>query len=656
MQRIRSFKLILFVFAWLTFGAACGSTSSGPGPVFLDTNNSDTTQILDTTTRIGELSFVAPVGDNGQACGNQCTFIMSYGEARPLQVRYMADNQPIANELLTYQIIDPLSGNPAPAGAQYVVLPSSQTPTDNTGVGSMTAQAQSLVGQVRVRVTVTSAPQVQPLYFDIAVSPKNLTPLSLSLSYPGLRNIEAVDVYLYRQTPQAPNPCANVDPTSPGPPLGTADQFVSESKPLPYSVNFKNFPNLETDSPQYYTIIVLGHELNSTTNFAWVCEDGLTNKDLVKVQYGLSNVLPMVLEDVPPTLVGIYDVNNYFDMISGLPPSVEGPVNAVLNLFESPVGGILQLTCAIGGDALDGICAQLFVDPANPCVEPGCLKGLGEVLVPILDQFVWAAIENNLGATIFQVGQDVRMLLTDLNLESTIEFFAEPDGNGLILEGTNSEIWHGFRYRWTFGQDCPLNDETCGWNYISMEALPGMSSGVLSSTFTGSVTESESATGVVTQYLNVDEHSVNLKYGLLLNFIFEKIVIPAVMNDPNVDTWTEFLQTLLGGQGCIQTANCCENLASGIDPTFQGVATSLCENLTTLGGVYITAQLMGLDAESGESFTLETKDPCPIYDTDQDIKIDSLGKEGDVCTWNANLSVGGTDVLFDIDFFGLRQE
>ena len=72
--------------------------------------------------------------------------------------------------------------------------------------------------------------------------------------------------------------------------------------------------------------------------------------------------------------------------------------------------------------------------------------------------------------------------------------------------------------------------------------------------------------------------------------------------------------------------------------------------------MYITAQLMGLDAESGESFTLETKDPCPIYDTDQDIKIDSLGKEGDVCTWNANLSVGGTDVLFDIDFFGLRQE
>ena len=320
------------------------------------------------------------------------------------------------------------------------------------------------------------------------------------------------------------------------------------------------------------------------------------------------------------------------------------------------MGGILQLTCEVGGESLDNICSQLFVDPNNPCLEPGCLKGLADVLTPVLNEFVWGAIEDNLGATIFQVGQDVRMLLTELNLESTIEFFAEPDANGLILESSTKEIWHGFRYRWTFGEDCPLNDPTCGWKYISMEALPGMNTATLFSSFSGSVTHTESETGDVIHYLNVDEHPVNLKYGLLLNFIFEKVVIPAVMSDPDVDTWAEFLQTLLGGQGCIQTANCCENLAADIDPTFQGVAISLCDNLTNLGGVYLTAQLVGLDAESGESFTMATKEPCPIFDTNKDIKIDSLGKEGEMCIWDAKLSLSAVDTAFDVDFFGLRQE
>jgi hypothetical protein len=310
----------------------------------------------------------------------------------------------------------------------------------------------------------------------------------------------------------------------------------------------------------------------------------------------------------------------------------------------------------VGGDTLDGICSQLFVDPENPCLDPGCLKGFADVLTPVLNQFVWAAIEDNLGATVFQVGQDVRMLLTELNLESSIEFFSEPGLDGLILENTTQEIWHGFRYRWTFGENCPLNDETCGWHYISMAALPGVSIDALSSSFTGSIIEIESQTGVVTQYLIVDQHPVNIKYGMLLNFILEKLVIPAVLNDPNVDTWTEFLQTLLGGQGCIQTVSCCTNLGAGLDPAWQGVATNLCDSLTTLGGAYLTAQLMDLDASSGESFMLQTKEPCPIYDTNQDIKIDSLGKEGAVCVWDAAVTVGGVDAFFDIDFFGVRED
>jgi hypothetical protein len=154
----------------------------------------------------------------------------------------------------------------------------------------------------------------------------------------------------------------------------------------------------------------------------------------------------------------------------------------------------------------------------------------------------------------------------------------------------------------------------------------------------------------------VDPHPVNIKYGMLLNFIFEKIVIPAVLNDPDVNTWTEFLQTLLGGPGCIKDASCCSNLASGLDPAWQGVATNLCDSLTTLGGTYITAMLLGLDADTGGAFMMSTKDPCPIYDTDFDIEIDSLGKEGAMCIWDAEVHLGGVDAYMDVDFFGLRQQ
>ena len=554
-------------------------------------------------------------------------------ESRPLEVVYMRGSTPGGNAALTFTIVD--------GDASKVQLAAMSTTTGADGKGTMIVSAKSSVGQVRIEVGVMGEPNVAPIYFDVAVTPKGIMPLNVLLQYYGARNIEAVDVLLFRQTTAQPNNCADLIHDS----LPTANQSQSQVKPLPYSVNFSTFPNLEADTPQYYTVVAVGHEQNGP-NLAWACQDGATDKEVVKIAYGLSNQMTLVLEDIPPQLVGSYEMENYFDILSPIPDNIEGPINAVLNLFEDPAGAILQIACMIPGDALTSICEQVFLDPTDPQIDE--LTPLAAGITDIIDSLVSSLIEDNLGKDIFQVGQDVRLLLKELNLESTIELLAEPDADGMIPEAYTKETWHTLNYRWTYGKNCEFGDDTCGWVSYSLYAVGDLDPEVLTGSFNAKVNNYET--------IEIEPHPVNIKYGMLLNFLLEQVIIPLILDDSNVTSWEDFLGTLVGGSGCAIEGTCCSNLADSVDSSLESLVESMCGLLLSQGGSYIRTLLNDLDAGSGESFTLSTKNPCAILDTKNDQKIDHIGTKAEMCVWDATFNFGGDPVTAEADFWGERAE
>ncbi len=638
MIRLRAL-LSICTLGFLVAGTACGSSESDFQNYPSDSSsNMDGSQGDIPNGQIGALSFVKPVGDDDKPCTDTCTLYLSYNSTQKLEVLYVGADGPIPNATVRYEIIQ---------GQETTVQLTAKTATsNNTGAAVTQVKGFNTVGEVRIAVSVDGAPSVTPIYFDVAVTPKGTMPLSILLVYQGSRNLEGTDVLLFRQTAEKPYNCADLDVTN----LPTAELGQYPIKPLPYSVNFPVFPDLENDSPQNYTMVAVGHEVDGPP-LAWACEDGTENPSKVKVAYGASNQLTLVLKDIPPKLQGLYEFENYFDLITMVPEEAQGIINGILELFENPSGGLLLLTCELGETQLQDLCSQIFQDPANPCLEPvgTCLEGWVPLVMDIIDQIVFILIEETLAEDIFDVGQDVRDLLKDLNFESTVEILAEPDPSGLLTEADTKEIWHTLNYRWTLGKNCPTPDDgTCGWESYSLYALPDLNPDLLTGHFTATVNEFET--------IDIDPHSVNLKYGILLNFLLEKVVIPAVMSDPNVDTWEDFLGTLLGGQGCAVQGICCQNLGAQVEPVWQSTAESLCTTITTLAGTAIRGQLMGLDADSGESFVIGTKEPCHLFDVNQDQWIDQFGTEGTMCIWDASIDFNGDVVHMDADFLGKRVD
>jgi len=526
-------------------------------------------------------------------------------------------------------------------------------------------------------VKVDNEPSLETLYFKVDVTPKGQMPLTVVLQYQGKRDAQSVDVTLFRQPTAGGTPkCADLKPDA----LPTADQAKSETKPLPYSVNFPDFKNLETDSPQYYTIVAVGRKVGGPP-LVWACEDGTDAEKPTRVAYGTTNSLTMVLQDIPPSLVGSYELENFFDLVSALPEPWQSNVQTVLDFFKSPSATLLKLVCQIDSSDLDSFCGYLFKDSDNPCVEPAqdCLKNpVGVAAFQVLDGVILDLLENNLGGIggdIFGVGQDIEEMVNNLNIESTMVIHEEPGADGVIPEAAADgppvaeEMWHTLNYRWTYNTDCSPQDMSCGWKSYSMYEIPGLSKDLLTGQFSGKFVDDK---------LTVDPHPLRLSYGALLNFVFESLVLPLISGDEDVDTWEMFLYTLVGGAGCYpevsdpQLKTCCELFAEQSSGDSAGTVYTIakvgCDTLVTEGSKYLRAQLTSLDTVSGENIMIGTKAddpettevdeslPCELKDSDDDLLIDEIGSPGKPCTWELQLNFTEDADNIDATFYGLREE
>ncbi len=495
------------------------------------------------------------------------------------------------------------------------------------------------------------------LDFRILIFPKDPDPLIVGIreyhgDYPQL---DTFKVLLFKEGSTASPTCEDLLPGAL--PTATTESAAVSIMSL---AKFKQLPKLDTELSQTYTVLAQcweSKDLDKTVR-AYGC------KDDVRVEWGDSRYVEIDCSDIPPRIVGSYDLTSTFDLVSGLPPKVADVVDVIIGLFQNPTGQILLLMChpkfgAVGGSSF---CNYLFEDLKDPTLDN--MKSVGTIVSDIINAILLGLLADNcpgddpeLCTNIFQIGGDVGDILKKFQLKSTMTCTKEPDKNGLLPMGTCREVWHTVILKWTLGKDCDPLDDECGAITLSMSAIPGIENAVAANI------EAQLLPGYK---LAIAKHPLDLKYGALVNFAIEKILLPQVFGSgqdglPAVDSYEKLIGSLLAGRDCIYAGTCCAEFAANLlgGTSAPGLTTNLiegaCDALINTGSEYLRSTLIGLDS-TPQNFQIGTPlgDPCQMFDHNKDMRFDALGAKNKPCNWDAGLTIGGA--VYDPEgiFYGTR--
>ncbi len=659
---------ILAAFALVSCG---GGDGSGPGDLTPDVKTVDVgfdqiPQEVDQDTDRGpdvectnKLVFVDATDDLGKPTAASSVFnvSLSYTSTRDLKVAVMCGTTPVLNIATKWEKMNET--------VQSCQIASLMVYSDENGqaVNKLSNVVQKLE-QFQVKVSVDGDDTIDPIYFNIVVTPKGYAPLTVGFAdYKGAyAMLDSADIRLFKQAANGKPTCADF------PSVADVSKAQATVTSPTVSINgtypFLNLPNLDKDKEQMYTIIGLARVGTGPTQ-AWACND----KD-GKVEYGSQTYVELTLKDIPPRIVGSYDVTSTFDLVSGLPPTVQTVVYAITGFFQNPTAEILLLVCKLGGsnNTLSSFCGYVFDDPSNPDINH--LTGTGDIAAQIINALLIGILESNcpdktdptLCSKIYWTGQDVSDILTSFQILSTFTFNKEPDDKGFIPAQYTQEVWHSVRLRWTLGKNCPPSDPDCGWQKFSFSQIPGIDN---------AISGSFDATVLPAWTLSIAPHKLDLKYGALINFAIEKWLLPKLFGDgsdglPAVDCYGAMIGSLMAGKACLQTsdccsatgtcADCCQTFAQNLSNQAGGSLTTnliagACEALISTGQTYLRNMLTGLDA-TPDNFTIGTKEPCALYDTNADMKLDTIGKQDNQCKWDAELTIGSATYPPNGTFYG----
>lgn len=605
---------------------------------------------------VPSLSFADAMDDHGAISDPEVPFdvVLAANGERDLKVRYWECGLPVKDVAIGFEILDD------PSGVCQLAMATGYTDADGIA-GSRVRNVQNVpLAACTVKACVEGAAAVC-VTFRVTLDPESVPPLTVGLDYQGINaKIDAVRVFLFKAGSTGKPSCADL----------AYDALPTASVAMPAvgihgTAVVPKLPGLATDLAQTYTIVALG-SAGSGPTLAWGCNDAEG-----KVVYGASLHVTVTLKDIPPKLVGTYDVRSRFDLVSGLPPAVAQNVAFVMGFYTNPAGSVLLLMCDAGllkrggSTPLKDFCAYLFNDPANPTLDN--LSSTGEIVSTIMNSVLVGLLQNQcpypdnpeLCAQIYFTGKDIGDLLKTFQILSTVTCLQEPDASGGTKPGDCRESWHTVVLKWTLGKDCPPDDDQCGALRLFLEAIPGIYGPVLADIV---ATRSVSADGYT---LAIAPHAVDLKYGALVDFALEKALLPQIFGDgndglPAVDSLEALIGALVAGKSCLADFSCCkvfaENVAAQTSVPSRTLVDAACDDLVSMGAQYVRSSLIMLDA-TPRNLTLgtPTDKSCPLADSNQDLKFDQLGTMESPCQWDANLDLGAAAYAPAGSFYGKRK-
>lgn len=603
-----------------------------------------------------ELRYAMPDGnkdDFSGVCSELCKLQINQNGIRKLYVQVFYGGAPAANVPIKFQLADPA----AATGLGEVLL--QVTLTDENGVAMTEVKSGSQVGVFDVVASIADEdPEVvTPLFFEMHVLSKAKGPLSVTLHYLGVWNpIELADIRVRLIQQQAPGQpaCADLD-------LGDVLPSAQwESPPIgwdqPWNVTYPPFVTWvqkevsKSGQPVSFTVIGLARKSSSDSVRAGGCLDTgatVTWNPTTKALEG--DAVTVVVKDLPARIKGVYDMTTYLDLLSVLPDPVEFAFKAIFDILSDPIAGLLSLACKLGGGSLDSFCGYIFENPKTPAIDD-LKQPFGALIVKFLDSIIFGFLPEDVkkGLT---AGSDIGKILTNMEMGGIIEIKKEPDANGFLSKDHTKDEWMSVTYKWSLGQPCSPKDPACGKKTISFAQFQNEA-------IVGSFDLQRNA---LLSTIDIAKHGLLVKWGALVSFLVQKQLLPLLTGNPKIDTFEMLIKSLLAGQACVDKDTCCADFAKDLAGQQSIVGESflsgVCETLVKLGAGFIEGQLASLDTDTnkGEAMTIWTKD-CPIFDDDQNMVVDTIGKQALPCKWNMTFKLGGNPVALDAVFFAIRQE
>lgn len=631
-----------------------GNDDTGGGEMPADTHQPPT----DEGTTTGDLppaganalSFEQTTDGTGQPCTNKCTQPLEPGQSFEIVVYYKGADGAAINEA---QVVFETT-----AGEDQIKLGAKNAYTDANGRASVSVTAQAAAaGNFDVRISALGDADAGTLIQQIFVNAAVIPPLTVDVEYTGTQSVSAFELRFFLQEGGKPI-CSDVHPDTPG------------AKPTPVMkqggvgvtqvVSISALPGLDDAGTQMWMVQALGPE--GTSPSVNGCTAG------VEVTSGKTADTIVNVVDLPKQFAGTYDATTWADMHTGLSGGAGTAVELLVGLFTNPGETAIKFACANASGELKTVCGFLVDGGGN-------LSGAGIAIAQTADEIFLELMQDQLGDNVFFTGNSLGELLKTMRFGSQITFDAEPvadtGGQGAVFPlGTASEEWVTATFQWKFDQTlCPPGTEDCP----KTVKLENVYQKKLTASLNGGVTAKEEVW--------IEKHAVSgFNYGVLVNFIVEKQVLPLLFGDgtepgpqggnlPPIDSYDKVIATIFGDNVCLYYDDCCDFFLqkegvqsfitdyTGGNPILVAIAESIalaaCNAAPGAGGSWIRNQLIGLGAD------LQIGTPgdkaCPGIDQNGDRTIDNLGQESNRCEWDATWDFVGQSFEPDNSWFGKHK-
>jgi len=612
-----------------------GPAASDAGSDSMDAGSTDAPEV----DAPGKLEFKSMADDFGALCKpDTCSYKMNQNGLRKLEVRYTRGGKPVENVAIKFDVPPPNSVGDVASGSAY---------TDADGIATGNAKSGAAQGTFTVNVTAPSDPAAGTLHFVIKVESKIGSPLTITITYKGSKAVPNVQALLFKQKADGTPKCAAINPLAP-PKVSLTSPPIKLNKTWAPDPTFLS--DLQAGQKLGVAIMGVGSKTPDSAALTAGCKEAT-------VSLGTATEVIVEMSDVPPRLKGTYEVTAHFDLLSILPDKVEMVLKTIFNVVKDPVAGILGLTCQLGGSTLSSFCGYVFTD-GDPSKGEG---PIGSIVIKFLDGILYAYLPPGVKQGL-ATAADLGDILTNLELTGTVELKKEADAKGLIAAADTEEIWDGLTYKWSLGAPCDPLDPNCGKHplYLSefqQEAVIGQFD---------LQRDAKAAT------LTVSMHSLNIKWGSLVNYLVQKVLLPMLTKDPNdpnapvVDSYGALIKSLLAGKDCLVADSCCadfgKQLAGKQTLINEDFIQTTCETLITLGSAYLENMLNGLDAQTGDpaagkGLLIGSNGGCAYFDDNQDQLVDTWGKASTPCAWKMTITFGsnGSPQTIDATLFAKRQ-
>lgn len=602
----------------------------------------------------GVLIFGLEEGDDGEECdeATECSVELNFGGDRQLFVRYEIEGEPVEGALIRFSLIGD------DAQETLSAIPNAAFTDINGEAVTKIAVEENNSGTYQLDVTVDDDDEVETISWIIEVVSKAGPALTVRFApqYEGEVAFDEIETTIYKKELEGAYACDTIELLGKLPNGGIGLPIVTS---INGEVVLSTLPDLDEEFNQEYTIVALGKTTNGAVRIA-----GCNDEDGA-VEWGDSTTVIVDMYAQPPDYTGCYNVTTKLDLTSALPSEVKEILDILFGLFESPTGGLALLACQFGDSVsvLEDLCGYVFANPEDPVIGEWD-STYANIIIEVVDGLILDLIDDEpLAADIFYTGQDITDILTALELRSVIEMkplpgsgatIAIPDENGFFNSAQCEQTWNTVAFQWTLDSGCPPGDPDCGWIELNFNQFTNAT--LAKSSFSAEVSP--------TWYdMNVNNHSINFKYGALLNTIIKTYILPAIFGDgsdgsPKIDEYDEVILSLMCGvDGVTDQAACCETFAVSIAGAGGGFISDTielaCNAVVPLGSAFIEDQLVDLDLND-ENMTLETMESCKLIDADENGVIDNWGSSGSPCKWDLTLDLFGTTVEFDAEFWAVR--